>query len=138
MNYLRSTVLAVSLLCVTAAHTEKLLRKGGEWRTITSGVTPEPQTMDMCFAATTAEEAVAKLAAKPNCTKKDIKMNGDTATLDVACDTFAMQGKVKFSGDESYSGDFTMQMGAGSSAKSFHATSESKWIGECKPGERPH
>jgi Protein of unknown function (DUF3617) len=137
MSYLRSAFVAASLLCAVSAHAEQLLRKGGEWRTTTTGVTPELQTMDMCFAPSTAEQAMAKFAAQPNCTKKDVKMNGNTATLDIACSTFTMQGTVTFSGDTAYSGNFTMQLGTGSNAKVFHSTSEAKWIGECKPGEHP-
>jgi uncharacterized protein DUF3617 len=137
MSYLRSAVVTASLLCAVTAQAEQLLRKGGEWRMITTGVTPQPQTMDMCFAPSTAEQAMAKLAAKPNCTKKDVKMNGNTATLDIACSNYSMQGTVTFSGDSAYSGSFTMQMGTGSDAKVIHSTSEAKWIGECKPGEHP-
>jgi len=45
---------------------------------------------------------MAKLAAKPNCTKKDVKMNGNTATLDIAWSTYAMQGTATFSGNSAY------------------------------------
>ena len=138
MSYLRLTFVVASMLCtVVSAQAEQLIRKGGEWRTTTTGVTPEPQIMDMCFAPSTAEQAVAKLAAMPNCTKKDVKMNGNTATVDIACSTYAMQGTVTFSGDSAYSGNFTQQTGTGSNAKVFHSTTEAKWIGDCKPGQHP-
>jgi len=80
---------------------------------------------------------MAKLAAKPNCTKKDVKMNGNTATLDIARSTYAMQGTATFSGNSAYRGNFKMQMGTGADAKVFHSTTESKCIGDCKPGEHP-
>jgi hypothetical protein len=137
MSYLRYAVVAASLLCAVSAQAEQLLSKGGEWRTTTTGVTPELQTVEMCFSPSTAEQAMAKLAAKPNCTKKDVKMNGNTATVDIACSTYSMQGTVTFSGDTAYSGNFTIQISTGSDAKVIHSTSESKWIGECKPGQHP-
>jgi Protein of unknown function (DUF3617) len=135
MGYLRPALVAALVLCAVSAQAEQLLRKGGEWRMITTGMTPEPQTTEMCFAPSTGEQAMAKLAAKPNCTKKDVKMNGNTATIDLVCSTYSMQGTVTFAGDSAYSGKFTMQMGTGSDAKVIHSTSEAKWIGECKPGQ---
>ena len=137
MRYLMSSLVAVSLFFSLSAQADELLRKGGEWQITTTGVLAQPQTMTMCLAPSTAELAMAKLAARPNCTKKDVKVDGNLVTLDIACGAWAMQGAVTFSGDSAYTGDFTMHMGASDNAKVIHSTSEAKWIGDCKPGETP-
>jgi hypothetical protein len=112
MGHLKSSFLAASLFCVASAQADELIRKGGEWQTTTTGVRPQRQTMAMCFAA--AEQAMARFATRPNCTKTDAAVSGSVATLDVA-----------------YTSDLTMHMGA----KVIHSLSDAKWTGDCKPGE---
>jgi Protein of unknown function (DUF3617) len=133
MGTLKSTLIAVCLFCAASAQAEELIRKGGEWQVTTTGVTPQPQTMTMCFAASTAQQAMAKLAARPNCTKTSANVSGNIVTFDIACGALTMQGTATFSGDSAYTGDLTMHMGG----KVIHALSDAKWIGACKPGETP-
>ena len=137
MTHTKPIIITLSLLLAASAHADMLVRKGGEGHSTTTGVSPQPVTMDMCFTETTVEEATAKLAAQPNCTRKTIRMSGNVATLDIACGTMTMQGTVTFSGSTSYHSDLTMHVGAGAEAKVVHALTDAKWIGACKPGETP-
>ena len=136
MRNLTPIIVTVSLLSTISAGADEVVRKGGEWRSTVTGIGPEPQTMVMCFSQATWEEAMAKMAAGKVCAKKNITKSGDQLTIDIECGKMTMQGTATLSGDSAYTADLTMQMGAGSGAKIFHTVTESKWIGDCKPGEK--
>ncbi len=137
MRYGLVVAAAIALLGSGAARADDLIRRGGEWRTVVTGVGPTPQTIDMCFGPATMADAMAKLAARPGCSKTSITRSGDHLTLDIACGSMTMQGTVVVSGDTAYHADLTMIMGAGGSAKTIHSLSDAQWIGACKPGETP-
>jgi hypothetical protein len=134
MTLLRATVIALSLLASTVAHADTVI-KGGEWRTVMIGMTPEPNTIDRCMAETTMERAAAGMAAMPACSKRDIKISGNVATLDVECGSISMQGTATFDGDSAYSTDLMMR--AGTDGRIMHVQSTAHWIGVCQPGETP-
>jgi hypothetical protein len=83
------------------------------------------------------EHAIAKRAARLECSTKAIIRNGNLLTLDIACGMMALQGAATVSGSIAYQADLTMTMGDGSTAKTNHSVTESDWIGPCKPGEQP-
>jgi hypothetical protein len=137
MANLKIAVIAVSLIVVGSARADQLIRKAGEWRSTVTGVGPQPQTMDMCFARSTMEQAMAKMAASGHCPKRDIKQNGSVMTLDVVCDMMSMKGTATMFGDTAYTADLTMTMNMHGKASTFHSITTSKWIGACKPGQVP-
>ena len=136
MRNLTPIIVVASLLSTLSAGADEIMRKGGEWRSTVTGMGPEPQTMVMCFSQATWEDVMTKMAAGKVCAKKNITKSGNQLTIDIDCGKMTMQGTATLSGDSAYTADLTMHMGAGSNAKVFHTTTESKWIGECKPGER--
>ena len=123
------------LLVAISAQAGESFRKGGEWQSTVTGISPQPQTIVMCFSQATWEQAMAKLAAG-KCTKKDISKNGDHITIDLACGMIVVQGTATLPGDTAYKADMTMRMGTGANAKVVHSLTEATWIGACKPGER--
>jgi hypothetical protein len=134
MTLLRATVIALSLLASTVAHADTVI-KGGEWRTVMLGMTPEPNTVEQCMAENTMERAAAAMASMPNCTKRDIKISGNVATLDVACGAMSMQGTATFDSDSAYRTDLMMRVGP--DGRVMHVQSTARWIGACRPGETP-
>ena len=137
MAYRKIAVIAVTLMVVGSVRADQLIRKAGEWRSTVTGVGPQPQTMDTCFAQSTLEQAMAKMAASGNCPKTDIRRNGSVITLDVVCGVMSMKGTATMAGDSAYTADLTMTMSTHGKATTFHSITTSKWIGACKPGETP-
>lgn len=137
MRRMASAMIAAALCSATAARADDLVLKGGEWRTTVTGVGPSPQTMDLCLSQTTMAQAMAKAAAGRQCSKRDIAISGHHMTMDIVCGSMAMQGSADFTSDDAYTSDLTMHMGTGAAAKTMHALSSAKWIGACKPGQRP-
>ena len=132
-----TAMIAAALCCASAARADDLILKGGEWRTTVTGVGSAPQTMNLCFSQTTMAGAMAKMAAGQQCSKHDIAIAGHHVTLDIVCDVFTMKGTADFTGEDAYTTDLTMHMGTGASATTTHALSTARWIGTCKPGEKP-
>ena len=130
-------ILAACFLLACPARADQLLRKGGEWRSTVTGMAGGPQTMDMCFSQTTMEQAMSKLAGHKNCGAVNVKLTGNVFTLDIACGAMSMQGTATILSDSEYNSDLTMHFGASPNARTIHAMTTAKWIGACKPGERP-
>ena len=137
MGYLKVAVIAVSLVVFGSARADQLIRKAGEWRSTVTGVGPRPQTMDMCFSRSTLDQAMAKMAAGGHCPKRDIRQNGSIVTLDVVCDMMSMKGTATMMGDSAYTADLTMTMNMHGKTSTMHSITESKWVGACKPGQKP-
>ena len=138
MGYVGTAISIMFLLCMASAQADPIVRKGGEWRSTVTGLTPEPKTIELCFAPATREQAVANLATGKDCTKRDIKFDGDRAIIDIMCSGMSLKGTATMLGDSAYRADFTLGIGTGSDAKVVHTTTDAKWIGTCKPGETPH
>jgi hypothetical protein len=136
MGNLKTAIVVAALVVVGSARADQLIRKAGEWRSTVTGIGP-PQTMDMCYARTTMDQAMAKMAASGHCPKRDIRQNGSVMTLDVVCDRMAMKGTATMIGDSAYTADMTMTMTMPGRTSTFHSITTSKWIGACKPGETP-
>jgi hypothetical protein len=131
-----TTIIAGSLLFAGTARADQLVRKAGEWRTTVTGFGGAPQTMEMCLTEKTMEQAMASPRGK-TCSKKDVKINGNQATIDLECGTMTMQGSAIIAGDTAYTADLTMHITTSHGPMVIHTTSDAKWIGDCKPGEKP-
>ena len=132
-----TAIVILSILRTVSAWADPIVRKGGEWLSTVTGLTPEPKTIELCFAPATREQAVAQLATGKNCTKRDIRFQGSSAIIDIMCSDMSLRGTATMLGDSAYRADVTLGVGTGSSAKSVHTTTDAKWIGPCKPGETP-
>jgi len=137
MRYVTSMIIAVSLFAAMPARADEVVRKGGEWQSTVTGVLSQPQTMVMCFSQMTWEQALAQSAARQqNCAKKNISRDGNRVMVDIDCGAVAIQGTATLMGDSAYTTDMTMHISNGGDTKVVHTTTESKWIGPCKPGEK--
>jgi hypothetical protein len=134
MGYVTPVILAICVGWSVSAAADDMIRKGGEWRSTVTGIGPEPQTIETCMAETTMAQAMTKMAAGGHCSKQDVKISGNLVTIDVVCGAMSMTGTATLAGDTAYTADLTMRMGSG---PVMHTTTESKWIGECKPGQKP-
>lgn len=136
MRVILAALIAAASLLAAPAWADDSVRRGGEWQTTVTGMTPQPQSTENCFAPVAWEKALAAPAGL-KCSKSDIVRNGSQVTFDLDCDAFAAHGTVTLSGDSGYSSDQMLTVGSGADAKSFHATVQAKWLGACKPGEDP-
>ncbi len=137
MPPLASPLLAATIALAGAAHADTLIRRGGEWRSTVTGVAPQPQTMEMCFAQTTMQQAMSRIAAGKTCATHDVSLHGNQMSINMACGMISMQGTATIAGDTAYTADLTMTIGSGPSARTMHTHTVSTWIGDCKPGEKP-
>lgn len=132
-----AALFAATLMQCLPAAADDLVRKGGEWESTVTGMGPQPHTMVLCFAPATWDQAMAQTAARgQNCSKRDVTRSGNVVTFDMECTTMKMHGTATFTGNDAYTADMMFNVGSGADAKSFHAVTQSKWIGPCKPGEK--
>ncbi len=118
------------------AQADDTKRRGGEWQIVVTGMAAQPQSMEVCYAATPWQKMLAPPAGL-TCRKSDVARTGSQITFDVDCDGFVTRGTATLSGDSGFTSDQTLKIGSGGDAKSSHVTTQAKWIGACKPGEEP-
>jgi hypothetical protein len=138
VKFIKLAILLIAICCAAPVHADQVVRKGGEWRLVISGLSPEPKTVEICMAATTPEQSIAKLTAGKTCSKKDLSYNGNVVSFDLVCTEGEIQGTTTMTGENILKTDFVMKSGTGAAAKSVHTIIDSKWLGVCKPGETPH
>jgi hypothetical protein len=141
--------LAASLLVLSpAAFAEDLpTRKAGLWEmkiTRLGGSVPE-MTMQHCTDPTTDKEmnnSVSPLA-KQICTRQDIKKTATGYVTDSVCSVagVSMTTHAEISGDfnSGYTVTSVSHSDKGPTGKPLDATTkiEAKWMGDCKPGQKP-
>ena len=138
MNCIWPAAGLVLVVCAAPAQADDFVRKGGEWRSVVSGLTPEPKTIEMCFLPATPEQVIAKMTKGQSCAKRDVKVTGTSVVVDLKCNDAEMLVTSKMIGENVYKGDVTLHVGAGAAARVVHYKVDAKWVGECKPGEVPY
>jgi hypothetical protein len=136
------------LAASAAASAEELpLRKAGLWEmkiTKVGGSVPE-MTMQHCTDPTTDKEmnnSVSPLA-KQICTRQDIQKTATGFVTDSVCSVagVSMTTHAEISGDfnSGYTVTSTSHSDKGPTGKPLDATTriEAKWMGDCKPGQKP-
>jgi hypothetical protein len=147
MRRLLSFGLAAGLLS-PAAHAEELpVRKAGLWEmkvVKVGGAVPE-MTMQHCTDPTTDKDMSnsASPLAKQICTRQDIRKTATGYLTDSDCNVagVSMTTHAEIVGDfnSGYSITSTTHSDKGPGGKPLDATTkiEAKWIGDCKPGQKP-
>jgi hypothetical protein len=149
MRRLLSICLGVGLLALPfAASAEELpTRKAGLWEmkvVKVGGLIPE-MTMQHCTDASTDKEMNNSVSpiAKQICTKQDIQKTATGYVTDSVCSVagVSMTTHAEIVGDfnSGYTITSTSHSDKGPTGKPLDATTkiEAKWMGDCKPGQKP-
>ena len=122
---------------VSASAVELPAQKPGVWETTMKGtsIPGGSRSLNMCMDAAT--QAEAKATSKKNCSKNEWGHAGNTWTGDSVCSVMGNQitahAVTTMSGEDAYHTEITSQSGNKSSAM----TVDGKWLGACKPGQKP-
>jgi hypothetical protein len=147
---LLSLGLSAGLLALSssAALTEELpIRKAGLWemKVVRTGGAMPNMTMQHCTDPTTDKEMnnAVSPAAKQVCSKQDIRKTVTGYVTDSVCAVagVSMTTHAEIIGDfnSGYTVTSTTHSDKGPTGKPLDATSriEAKWMGDCKPGQKP-
>ena len=138
-------VLAASIVAPALAQNVDLpMRKEGLWQMSTTVSGAPATTSTLCMDKTFGKEMLqmGNSMQKDLCSKNELSRDGDKVHLHSVCkfgDTTATsKGTAVFSGDTAYRMDMLStynppMMGM----KEARTTVEAKWLGACKPGQKP-
>jgi hypothetical protein len=151
--HLRIAVAAVSLVVASssASATELPTRKAGLWdlKMAFEGRNLPAQTMQHCVDAQTDKLMNSNFGgmSKDACSKQDVKQAGGTITIDSVCKfgaaTTTSHAVVTGSFDSAYTVKVTSTREGGPQApgarpgQASTMSIEAKWLGPCKPGQKP-
>ena len=127
-----------SCAAASVSAVEYPVQKSGVWETTMKGaqIPGGSRSMSMCIDAATQAEAMATMK-KMNCSKNEWRHAGNTWTGDSVCTVLGnkMIAHVvtTMRGEDAYHTENTSQFGN----KSSVMTIDGKWIGACKPGQKP-
>ena len=144
------SVLALAACASSAVAQEIPMRRAGLWEvTMThDGRNTPPQTMQQCTDAETDKlmNAFGGELSADMCSKQDIKKVGATLVISATCQI----GPMKSTSQSVVSGDFNsnytvkvtskvegLPSGAPQEAAGSTTTIQARWVGACKPGQRP-
>lgn len=138
------------LAFTTAANAVELpARKPGLWdlKMTFEGRNLPPQNMQHCVDAATDKLMNANFGgmARQACSKQDMKTVGDVITIDSVCKYSNVEttSHAVITGrfDQAYTVKVTSTRTGGptpaSASPETHLTIEAKWLGSCKPGQKP-
>ena len=143
---------AAILICpIVAAAAEMPPRKAGLWeQTMTfEGRKLPPRTMQLCVDAKTDKLLNDKFSGATGdaCSKRDIKVSGDTITIDSVCNfgagTTTSHAVVTGSFERAYTMRATSTRQGGpqtpgaTPGQATQTTVEAKWLGPCKADQKP-
>ncbi len=143
------SVLALAACASSAVAQEIPTRRAGLWEvTIThDGRKTPPQTMQQCTDAEADKlmNAFGGAISADMCSKQDIKKVGATLVINATCQI----GPMKSTSQSIVTGDFTSNYtvkvtsklegvpAAAQEAAGGTTTIQARWVGACKPGQRP-
>ena len=148
MNLVRFACSAFALLFLHAAvqaADNVPRRKSGLWEIkMSMGGKASPMgTMQTCVdqASDDLMQSNAKRATSKNCTRSDVKRDGDRVLVHSECTLDKMKtiSDAVFSGsfDSGYRGDITTQYDPPVAGRGqMQVTIEARWLGPCKPGQK--
>ena len=130
-------------LAADAMAGEMPKRKPGLWeiKTHMDGM-PGGQVMQMCIDQSSDNLLQQQAKEKADCSTMDIKTSGGNTTIHAVCraekSTVTMDGTYQGSFQTSYKGDMKMRYSPPLHGMSeTHMTQEARWLGACKPGQKP-
>lgn len=149
MQYKRATVANLTFLLLGGILTTSALagempkRKPGLWEITThmDGM-PGGQAMQMCVDQASDNLLQQQAKGKSDCSTMDVKSSGGKTTIHAVCraekTTVTMDGTYQGSFQTSYKGDMKMRYSPPLHGMSeTRMTQEAKWLGACKPGQKP-
>lgn len=141
----RTALTAAVLLSTTSVLAVELpAKKVGLWETssLSSRHPGMPVRVQMCFEANTDHELSLRADAslkKMGCSAIPLQLVGGNYVYDSTCKlgahTMKTHSVISYPSDGTIHGATTIDMGAGAPPDTM--TSDSKWIGACKPGQKP-
>jgi hypothetical protein len=143
--------LATAAFTTTASAAELPTRKAGLWemKMVFEGRSLPPQTMQHCVDATTDKLMNSQFGGmtKEACSKQDMQVLGNTITMDSVCKfgpaTATSHTVITGSFDQAYTVKVTStreggpQMPGVAPNQPTNMTIEAKWLGPCKPDQKP-
>jgi len=137
-SYAVLPIAVLAIFAVASASADELpAQKPGVWQTTMKGtsIPGGSRSLSMCMDAATQVEAKATM--KKNCSKNEWRHEGNTWTGDSVCTVMGNQiiahAVTTMSGEDAYHTEITSQSGN----KSSVMTVDGKWLGACKPGQKP-
>ena len=127
----------------TAAPSDMPSRKPGLWEVkMQMPEMPQPMTSQHCVDSKTDSLLQQQGQAKQECSKNSVRKEGDQILLESVCKIEGSTATTKavFSGDFSrqYRGEINTSFAPPlHGMKASKQTLESKWLGACKPGQKP-
>ena len=127
-----------------AAYFDAPKRKSGLWEiTISSGQTKSGHAMQQCIDEKTDDLMRNEMSGqKPQCSKNETRKEGDRIVAESVCkvQNSTATTRAVFTGrfDSAYKGDIKSTYDPPlSGMKDSSSTIEAKWLGPCKPGQKP-
>lgn len=151
MQTIRNITISAAILAfatlVCNAHAEDLpKRKSGLWeiRTQMEGM-PTPSVIQNCVDQNSDNLMRQRANEKPNCSVMDVKHRGNVVTIHSVCQikdkpptTATTDAVITGSFDSGYKNDMTISYNPPTHDMSkMQMTQETKWLGACKPGQKP-
>ena len=144
--YLAAGLLAV-LPAIDAGADEMPVRKAGLWemKMVKTGATLPDLTMQHCTDETTDKEMINAFSprSKETCSKRDIQKTATGYVSDAVCSI----GGMSMTSHSDITGDFNSAYTVKTTSHSEHGptglphdsamTIEAKWLGACKPDQKP-
>jgi hypothetical protein len=143
--HLMAPLIALALVAPCLAQNIDLpIRKEGLWQMSTTVAGAPATTSTLCMDKSFGKEMIQMGSSmqKDLCSKNDMSRDGDKVHLHSVCkfgeSTATSKGTAVFSGDTGYRMDMQStynppMMGM----KEARTTVEAKWLGPCKPGQKP-
>ena len=151
MQTIRKVMIGATMLALTNlvcnAHAEDMpKRKSGLWEISTQmeGM-PAPSVIQNCVDQKSDNIMRQHASEKSNCSVMDIKHQGSTVTIHSVCQikdktptTATTDAIITGSFDSGYKNDMTISYNPPAHGMSkMRMTQETKWLGACKPGQKP-
>jgi hypothetical protein len=142
---IRHLPFAIVLLAAAPAFAEDMpTRKAGLWEIKVGGPQGGGQAIQQCTDAATDKALTASAGAAQDCSKRDIKKTAGGMVIDATCTisgtTVSSHTEITGSFDSAYTMKITSDSAgprpAGAPGQ-FTMTMEAKWLGPCKPDQKP-
>lgn len=138
-----SLLLLGAVVASSAAAGEAPKRKPGLWeiRTQVEDM-PGGPPIQMCVDRASDNLMQQRAKEKPDCSTMEVKKGASATTVHAVCrmegSTMTMDAVYTGSFESSYKGDMKMRYSPPMHGLSeSHMTQEAKWLGACKPGQKP-
>ena len=139
-----TTIILLMLSGAASAAAEYPTIKPGLWQTTEKG--DNPRRFSVCFGDAASQHqmlAHQQMAMKKICSKKETRKEGDKWTSDSVCNYYPAgthiikHGVTTMNGDATHTDLVTSFDPPSQDRKNSTTTSDSKWTGPCKAGQKP-